>query len=220
MVSSRVTYGRDHVAVVVSFIICWTPFHAQRLIATYADQTAAMVLLFTVLTYISGVTYYLSATVNPILYQVMSLKFRQAFVDTFGCCCPEVARSKANADLTFASFYNHNSAASVHSSARTHRRRSLSTQNLSLTAATTMSPTQLAAPNNAFAPNGSAAPVRKMSSSWTDLRNLGGSTDAEGTAGVAAVSSSTTSNRTTQQCVAVADRDASPAPEVVRVAEV
>ncbi|XP_037526813.2 pyrokinin-1 receptor-like [Rhipicephalus sanguineus] len=57
------------VAVVVSFFICWTPFHAQRLIATYADQTAAMILLFTVLTYISGVTYYLSATVNPILYQ-------------------------------------------------------------------------------------------------------------------------------------------------------
>ncbi|KAL1438632.1 hypothetical protein MTO96_047989 [Rhipicephalus appendiculatus] len=87
------------VAVVVSFFICWTPFHAQRLIATYADQTAAMILLFTVLTYISGVTYYLSATVNPILYQVMSLKFRQAFVDTFGCCCPEEARSKANAGL-------------------------------------------------------------------------------------------------------------------------
>ncbi|KAL3202756.1 hypothetical protein MRX96_042317 [Rhipicephalus microplus] len=204
---------RTLVAVVVSFFICWTPFHAQRLIATYADQTAAMILLFTVLTYISGVTYYLSATVNPILYQVMSLKFRQAFVDTFGCCCPEEARSKANADLTFASFYNHNSAASVHSSSRTHRRRSLSTQNLSLTAATTMSPTQLTAPNNALAPNGSAAPVRKMSSSWTDLRNVGGCVDGE--AGVAALS-----NRSSQQCAPLANRDTSPPPEVISVAEV
>ncbi|KAH6941268.1 hypothetical protein HPB50_015457 [Hyalomma asiaticum] len=203
------------VAVVVSFFICWTPFHAQRLIATYADQTAAMILLFTVLTYISGVTYYLSATVNPILYQVMSLKFRQAFVDTFGCCCPEEARSKANADLTFASFYNHNSAASVHSSSRTHRRRSLSTQNLSLGAGTTMSPTQLAAPSNAFAPNGSAVPLRKMSSSWTDLRNVGSSMEADGAAG-AVVST----NRTTLLCAPAANRDASPPPEVVRVAEV
>ncbi|KAL1438631.1 hypothetical protein MTO96_047988 [Rhipicephalus appendiculatus] len=53
-----------------------------------------------------------------------------------------------------------------------------------------MSPTQLAAPNNALAPNGSAAPVRKMSSSWTDLRNVVGFTDGE--AGVAALSNRTT----------------------------
>ncbi|KAH9366528.1 hypothetical protein HPB48_010318 [Haemaphysalis longicornis] len=157
-------WDRRRVAVVVSFFICWTPFHAQRLIATYADQTAAMVLLFTVLTYISGVTYYLSATVNPILYQVMSLKFRQAFVDTFGCCCPEGARL-SKSELTFASFYNHNSAASVHSSARAHRRRSLSTQNLAAG-----SPTPLP---TSTAPNGSVAVGRKLSSSWTDLRNGG-----------------------------------------------
>ncbi|CAN8003653.1 unnamed protein product, partial [Ixodes hexagonus] len=156
------------VAVVVSFIICWTPFHAQRLIATYADQTAAMVLLFTILTYISGVTYYLSATVNPILYQVMSLKFRQAFVDTFGCCWPDASRAKSNADLTFASFYNHNSASTVHSSSRLHRRRSISTQNLPTTAASA----SLATPDakKMVGQNGTS---RRMSSSMTDVRITG-----------------------------------------------
>ncbi|GFS59532.1 pyrokinin-1 receptor [Trichonephila clavipes] len=75
-------------AVVISFAICWSPFHAQRLLATYTtDVTPTLVVTFTILTYISGVTYYLSATINPILYQLMSVKFRQAFKDTFIVCC-------------------------------------------------------------------------------------------------------------------------------------
>ena len=52
-----------------------------------AEPTPADELIFTVLTYISGVTYYVSATINPILYSIMSLKFRQAFKDTLGTCC-------------------------------------------------------------------------------------------------------------------------------------
>jgi len=32
--------------------------------------------------YVSGVLYYVSSVVNPILYNIMSVKFRQAFVDT------------------------------------------------------------------------------------------------------------------------------------------
>ncbi|XP_064477286.1 pyrokinin-1 receptor-like [Ornithodoros turicata] len=120
------------VAVVVSFFICWTPFHAQRLIATYAEQTATMQLIFTILTYISGVTYYLSATMNPILYQVMSVKFRQAFADTFGHCWVGASRrQKATLDITFTSFYNHHNSSSLcSSSSRMNRRKSISTQNL------------------------------------------------------------------------------------------
>lgn len=68
------------VAVVVAFFVCWAPFHAQRLMAIYVTQpTEDEVFVYTVLTYISGVTYYVSATINPILYSIMSLKFRQAF---------------------------------------------------------------------------------------------------------------------------------------------
>ncbi|KAG7213585.1 hypothetical protein KM043_002839 [Ampulex compressa] len=70
------------VAVVVAFFICWAPFHAQRLLAVYAQGTKpkeALVTVYTVLTYVSGIFYYLSTTVNPLLYNIMSNKFREAF---------------------------------------------------------------------------------------------------------------------------------------------
>ena len=72
------------VAVVVAFFICWAPFHAQRLLAVYAQNTNtepedALVMVYTILTYVSGVFYYLSTTVNPLLYNIMSNKFREAF---------------------------------------------------------------------------------------------------------------------------------------------
>lgn len=77
------------VAVVVSFFICWLPFHAQRLLASYLskDENQNQFLLDTYLklTYISGVMYYLSSTINPLLYQLMSAKFRLAFKETFKC---------------------------------------------------------------------------------------------------------------------------------------
>ncbi|CAI2734191.1 unnamed protein product, partial [Schistosoma spindalis] len=33
--------------------------------------------------YVSGFLYYMSATVNPILYSLMSARFRRAFISTF-----------------------------------------------------------------------------------------------------------------------------------------
>jgi transcriptional regulatory protein LevR len=73
------------VAVVVAFFICWAPFHAQRLLAVYGESSrdehpsAAMITVYHTLTYTSGVLYYLSTTVNPVLYHIMSHKFREAF---------------------------------------------------------------------------------------------------------------------------------------------
>ncbi|XP_017117486.1 pyrokinin-1 receptor [Drosophila elegans] len=72
------------VAVVVCFFLCWAPFHAQRLIAIYAPARGAKrrdqhVFVYTVMTYISGVLYYLSTCINPLLYNIMSHKFREAF---------------------------------------------------------------------------------------------------------------------------------------------
>lgn len=68
---------------VVAFFICWAPFHAQRLLAVYGQSSSGpedtMVIVYTTLTYVSGVFYYLSATVNPLLYNIMSNKFREAF---------------------------------------------------------------------------------------------------------------------------------------------
>nr|CAH7744900.1 unnamed protein product [Callosobruchus chinensis] len=75
------------VAVVVAFFICWAPFHAQRLLAIYGEQTSQTITAFEVLTYISGVFYYLSTTVNPLLYHIMSNKYKAAFKATYKQCC-------------------------------------------------------------------------------------------------------------------------------------
>ncbi|PSN51174.1 hypothetical protein C0J52_06076, partial [Blattella germanica] len=76
------------VAVVVAFFICWAPFHAQRLIAIYnIGSRERMMKIYGIVTYISGILYYVSTTINPILYHTMSLKFREAFKDTIGRCC-------------------------------------------------------------------------------------------------------------------------------------
>ena len=75
------------VAVVVAFFICWAPFHMQRLIAIYGntnhqsrDANSWIQLLYVIFTYVSGVLYYFSTTINPILYNIMSNKFREAFM--------------------------------------------------------------------------------------------------------------------------------------------
>ncbi|XP_061395582.1 pyrokinin-1 receptor-like [Musca vetustissima] len=84
------------VAVVICFFLCWAPFHAQRLIAVYGPGSSTVnannnsnnnnsntkdhhEVIYTVMTYISGVLYYLSTCINPLLYNLMSNKFRQAF---------------------------------------------------------------------------------------------------------------------------------------------
>lgn len=80
------------VAVVISFFFCYSPFHAQRVLATnmhrFKITSGTIKSVYIMLTHISGVTYYLSATINPIIYQLLSQKFRIAFKDTFGYCIP------------------------------------------------------------------------------------------------------------------------------------
>ncbi|KAL8623206.1 hypothetical protein ACOMHN_048329 [Nucella lapillus] len=76
------------VAVTVAFIICWAPFHTQRLMVLYVrawtpDLLAAQSHIF----YISGVLYFVSCTVNPILYNVISRRYRVAFRRTIFSPC-------------------------------------------------------------------------------------------------------------------------------------
>nr|WOA03690.1 CHH family candidate receptor A2beta [Carcinus maenas] len=70
------------VAVVVAFFLCWAPFHAQRLmfgIVTSKDQwTATLLSVNTQLFCFTGFCYYLNSAVNPLLYSVMSVRFRNA----------------------------------------------------------------------------------------------------------------------------------------------
>lgn len=72
------------VAVVVAFFICWAPFHVQRLVAIYSTHgDEGEHTIYAIVTYTSGILYYLSTTVNPILYHIMSFKFREAFKVSF-----------------------------------------------------------------------------------------------------------------------------------------
>ncbi|XP_058823598.1 neuropeptides capa receptor-like [Topomyia yanbarensis] len=84
---SRVSQSRKAIirmlaAVVITFFICWAPFHAQRLLFLYGREwqhfSAVNVWLF----WVAGWLYYVSCTINPILYNVMSHRYRVAFRET------------------------------------------------------------------------------------------------------------------------------------------
>ncbi|XP_059080613.1 neuromedin-U receptor 1-like isoform X3 [Tigriopus californicus] len=79
---SRRTVLRMLSAVVFAFFLCWAPFHAQRLSYVYFKESMIFRTINEYLYYVSGFLYYLSATVNPILYNLMSLKYRHAFRQT------------------------------------------------------------------------------------------------------------------------------------------
>ncbi|BFZ24898.1 hypothetical protein BsWGS_27936 [Bradybaena similaris] len=77
------------VAVVIAFFVCWAPFHSQRLMTLYIPHDAwtdDLLTLQTCLFYVSGVLFFFSSTVNPILYNVMSKRYRKAFKLTLYRC--------------------------------------------------------------------------------------------------------------------------------------
>ncbi|XP_021912950.1 neuropeptides capa receptor-like isoform X2 [Zootermopsis nevadensis] len=74
-------------AVVVTFFLCWAPFHMQRLFYIYGQQSSNFDKVNEWAYYITGCFYYFSCTVNPVLYNVMSAKYRLAFHKTL-CCGP------------------------------------------------------------------------------------------------------------------------------------
>lgn len=69
--------------VVFGFFICWAPFHAQRLITVYLSDSEVVEYFNNWMFFITGICYYFSSTLNPILYNVMSEKMRNAFKEIF-----------------------------------------------------------------------------------------------------------------------------------------
>ncbi|KFM79479.1 Neuropeptides capa receptor, partial [Stegodyphus mimosarum] len=97
---SRRMVVRMLVAVVIAFFVCWAPFHAQRLlflyVSLYSTWTDTLRLINQNLFTLAGCFYYFNSTINPILYSVMSNRFRVAFREKLCagppslwciCCC-------------------------------------------------------------------------------------------------------------------------------------
>ncbi|XP_030607398.1 neuromedin-U receptor 1-like [Archocentrus centrarchus] len=65
---------------VVVFGLCWAPFHVDRLMWSYINVSFEQHRkIFEHVHVISGVFFYLSSAVNPILYNLMSTRFREMF---------------------------------------------------------------------------------------------------------------------------------------------
>ncbi|TRZ00006.1 hypothetical protein DNTS_022348 [Danionella cerebrum] len=68
---------------VVMFGICWAPFHTDRLMWSFMDQRhnehAPILQVYEYVHVISGVFFYLSSAINPVLYNLMSTRFREMF---------------------------------------------------------------------------------------------------------------------------------------------
>ncbi|XP_053355114.1 neuromedin-U receptor 1 [Clarias gariepinus] len=74
---------------VVVFAICWAPFHIDRVMWSYIeDWSEQHHRVFEFIHLISGVFFYLSTAANPILYSLMSSRFRELFREV-ACRKPE-----------------------------------------------------------------------------------------------------------------------------------
>lgn len=69
-------------AVVLAFFLCWAPFHSQRLMYLYGQDLPHFSEINAWLYYVTGCLYFFGSTVNPILYNLMSVKYRMAFKET------------------------------------------------------------------------------------------------------------------------------------------
>lgn len=79
------------VILVVVFAICWAPFHTQRLMWSFiSDWSDGHHQIFEYVHVVSGVLFYISSAVNPILYNLMSTRFREMFKEVM---CHRVPRN-------------------------------------------------------------------------------------------------------------------------------
>eukprot|EP00062_Callorhinchus_milii_P024897 gi/632985302/ref/XP_007909603.1/ PREDICTED: growth hormone secretagogue receptor type 1-like [Callorhinchus milii] len=65
-------------AIVLGFVLCWLPFHIGRNLSSMSAGTPQMYVVSQYFHIISFVLFYLSAAINPILYNIMSGRYRAA----------------------------------------------------------------------------------------------------------------------------------------------
>ena len=91
------------VSVVVLFFISWSPFHFQRMTYVYfktsdwfrtvnqylfyfsGNENKREKFKYTLNMMLSGFLYYLSSTLNPLLYTILSVKYRESFKKVILC---------------------------------------------------------------------------------------------------------------------------------------
>ncbi|KAF1747799.1 hypothetical protein GCK72_024265 [Caenorhabditis remanei] len=61
------------------FFVCYLPYHAQRLIVKYNGDDCSQSAICRLLYPITGILQYISASLNPIFYNLMSVRFRNGF---------------------------------------------------------------------------------------------------------------------------------------------
>ncbi|KAG8513310.1 Neurotensin receptor type 1, partial [Galemys pyrenaicus] len=84
-------------AVVVAFVVCLLPYHVRRLMFCYISEKQWTPFLYDFYHYfymLTNVLFYVSSTVNPILYNLVSARFRQVFLSTLACLCPVLGRRR------------------------------------------------------------------------------------------------------------------------------
>lgn len=65
---------------VAVFGVCWAPFHIERLLWSSITQwTDSMHAVYQYVHIVSGVFFYLSSAVNPVIYSLLSTRFRECF---------------------------------------------------------------------------------------------------------------------------------------------
>ncbi|XP_034637794.1 growth hormone secretagogue receptor type 1 [Trachemys scripta elegans] len=72
--------------VVFAFILCWLPFHVGRYLFSKSFEAGSLeiAVISQYCNLVSFVLFYLSAAINPILYNIMSKKYRVAACRLFG----------------------------------------------------------------------------------------------------------------------------------------
>ncbi|XP_061899289.1 growth hormone secretagogue receptor type 1-like [Entelurus aequoreus] len=89
------------VVVVAAFVLCWLPFHMCRYLQ-FRSLDAPSPLLSTLSQHcslVSVVLFYLSAAINPILYNTMSWKYRGAAARLFGLADQQRPRARTTSTL-------------------------------------------------------------------------------------------------------------------------
>lgn len=81
------------------FGLCWAPFHLDRLMWSCMDISSEHHLrVFEQVHIVSGVFFYLSSAVNPILYNLMSTRFRETFSHI--TCCSKRRSTRSSLQVT------------------------------------------------------------------------------------------------------------------------